>query len=71
MRKLTVAAQIKQTVASLKGIQATLDTFSSFAEDEEAKTLLKNNSEKVYQVIDRLEQRVKVLEFEEPQYKGF
>ena len=71
VRKLTVAAQIKQTVASLKGIQATLDTFSSFAEDEEAKTLLKNNSEKVYQVIDRLEQRVKVLEFEEPQYKGF
>ncbi|AEG60802.1 protein of unknown function DUF1657 [Desulforamulus ruminis DSM 2154] len=68
---MTVAAQIKQTVASLKGIQATLDTFSSFAEDEEAKTLLKNNSEKVYQVIDRLEQRVKVLEFEEPQYKGF
>ena len=68
---MTVAAQIKQTVASLKGIQATLDTFSSFAEDKEAKTLLKNNSQKVVQVIDRLEQRVKVLEFEEPQYKGF
>ncbi|MCL5780905.1 MAG: DUF1657 domain-containing protein [Firmicutes bacterium] len=68
---MTVASQVKQTIASLKGIKATLDTFYHVEQNEENRQLLENSSQQISQVIDRLENRVKVLEYEEPQYKGF
>ncbi|WP_041274877.1 DUF1657 domain-containing protein [Desulforamulus reducens] len=67
---MTVAAQVKQTIASLKGTKATLDTFQSIESNEDNKKLLDINACRVSEIIDRLENRVKTLEFEEPQYKG-
>ncbi|GAB6181434.1 hypothetical protein JCM14036_27530 [Desulfotomaculum defluvii] len=67
---MTVAAQVKQTIASLKGTQATLETFHSIESDGVNKQLLQTNSQRIQEVINRLEHRVKTLEFEEPQYKG-
>ena len=68
---MTVSAQVKQTLVSLKGVQATLETFASIEENHEAKDLLTRNSQKIDLVIEGLEKRIGVLEFEEPQYKGF
>ena len=68
---MTVASQVKQTIASLKGTRSTLETFYSFEEDEHSKTLLQQSSQQIGHVIGQLEKRVKALEFEEPQYKGF
>lgn len=68
---MTVASQVKQTIASLKGAQATLETFADLEEDPDAKKIFKDNSQKVLSVMDKLEKRLGVLEFEEPQYKGF
>ncbi|SHK00280.1 DUF1657 domain-containing protein [Desulforamulus aeronauticus] len=68
---MTVASQVKQTVASLKGTKATLDAFFTIAQEEETRELLGRNNDKLNSIIDHLEQRVKTLEFEEPQYKGF
>jgi len=68
---LTVASQVKQTIASLKGTKATLDAFYHVEQNEENRQLLENSSQQISQVIDSLENRVKVLEYEEPQYKGF
>ncbi len=68
---MTISAQVKQTLASLKGIQATLETFSSSGENPEAKEILSRNSQKIAIIIKDLEKRLDVLEFEEPQYKGF
>ncbi|AEF93838.1 protein of unknown function DUF1657 [Desulfotomaculum nigrificans CO-1-SRB] len=68
---MTVAAQVKQTIASLKGARSTLETFSSIEQNAKTKELLEKSHQKISHVIDNLEQRVKVLEFEEPQYKGF
>ena len=68
---MTVSSQAKQTMASLKGIRATLNMFALHGESGEAKTIYRRNSDRVGQVIDGLEQRISVLEFEEPQYKGF
>lgn len=68
---MTIASQVKQTLASLKGVQSTLETFASVEEDQEAKTVLTRNSLKVRQVIKDMEKRLSILEFEEPQYKGF
>lgn len=68
---MTVSSQAKQTLASLKGIQATLDIFALHGDNAEAKAVYRRNSERVGMVIEELEQRIGVLEFEEPQYKGF
>jgi hypothetical protein len=68
---MTVSAQAKQTLAGLKGIRAILDMFALHGENDEAKTVYRRNSERVGLVIDGLEQRISVLEFAEPQYKGF
>ncbi|MFA4884628.1 MAG: DUF1657 domain-containing protein [Desulfotomaculaceae bacterium] len=68
---MTISAQVKQTLASLKGVQATLETFASAGENPEAKEMLSRNSQKIAIIIKDLEKRLGVLEFEEPQYKGF
>ena len=68
---MTVSAQVKQTLASLKGVQATLETFATIEKNREAKSLLAHNSRKLNLVIGELERRLGVLEFEEPQYKGY
>jgi len=68
---MTIAAQVKQTLASLKGAQATLEDFSSIEENTEAKEILSRNAQRINQVIRDFEKRLGVLEFEEPQYKGF
>jgi len=68
---MTISAQVKQTLASLKGVQATLETFASFEENLKAKTILSRNTQRINHVIRDMEKRLSVLEFEEPQYKGF
>jgi hypothetical protein len=68
---MTISAQVKQTLASLKGIEATLESFSSIEENNEAKETLSRNAQRVNQVIRDFEERLSALEFEEPQYKGF
>ncbi|MGE5545127.1 MAG: DUF1657 domain-containing protein [Bacillota bacterium] len=68
---MTVASQVKQTVASLKGVRATLESMASIEKIPETRTLLTSNSDKLGVIIDKMEQRVSELEFQEPQYKGF
>ena len=67
---MTVASQVKQTIASLKGTKATLETFSNITQEKANQELLAKNTDKLSGIIDNLEKRVKTLEFEEPQYKG-
>ncbi|MCL6480023.1 MAG: DUF1657 domain-containing protein [Peptococcaceae bacterium] len=68
---MTVSSKVKQTLASLKGVQATLETFAACEENSEAKAILNRNSQRINEVIRDMEERLSVLEFEEPQYKGF
>lgn len=68
---MTVSAQVKQTLASLKGTRATIETFASVEENPEAKEVLDRNLKRIGQVMESMEKRLSVLEFEEPQYKGF
>jgi len=67
---MTVAAQVKQTLASLKGVRATLDSFTSLEKADETRKLLITSSQKLDDIIRKMEQRVAELEFQEPQYKG-
>jgi len=68
---MTVASQVKQTVASLKGVRATLEAMASIERIPATQTLLTSNSDKLSVIISQMEQRVGELEFQEPQYKGF
>lgn len=67
---MTVASQVKQTLADLKGIQANLRIYSSQTQDEDTVVVYKEALETTGAVIKDLEKRVQVLEFQEPQYKG-
>ncbi|WP_019536181.1 DUF1657 domain-containing protein [Paenibacillus ginsengihumi] len=68
---MTVASQVKTTLASLKSAQANLETFALSTENQEAKQLFENAAKTTQQVVDQLHSRVQELEQQEPQYKGF
>ena len=67
---MTVASQVKQTLASLKGARGTLRVYSTQTRDEEARSMFTEALEVTSSVIEDLEKRMQTLEFEEPQYKG-
>jgi len=68
---VTVAAQVKTTLASLKSAQANLETFALSTQNQEAKQLFENAATATQQIVDQVSSRVQQLENEEPQYKGF
>ena len=67
---MTVASQVKQTLAGLKGVQATLRIYSAQIRDKETESVFLEALKTTEEVIQDLEKRIRVLEFEEPQYKG-
>lgn len=67
---MTVGSKVKQTLAGLKGIESTLEIYSVQSRNEEERTVYKEELEVVESVIKDIEDRLKTLEFEEPQYKG-
>ncbi|WP_433943262.1 DUF1657 domain-containing protein [Paenibacillus sp. SN-8-1] len=68
---MTVASQVKTTVASLKSAQASLEAFALSTQNQEAKTLFTDAAAQTQQIVNQVEGRVQQLENEEPQYKGF
>lgn len=68
---MTVAAQVKQTIASLRGAQATLEAMASIEKNNISRDILSRSGQRLGEIIPDLEKRVGRIEFEEPQYKGF
>lgn len=66
---MTVASQVKQTLANLKGTQSTLRIYSIQAQDEKAKYTYREAIKITNVIIKDLEQRLSELQLEEPQYK--
>ena len=67
---MTVASQVKQTLASLKGARGTLRVYSNQTRDDESQAVFTDAIEETNTIIEDLEKRLQTLEFEEPQYKG-
>ena len=67
---MTVASQVKQTLASLKGARGTLRVYSTQTRDRAARSMYSEAIELTDTIIDDLQRRIQTLEFEEPQYKG-
>lgn len=68
---MTVGAQVKQTIASLKGVEAVLESFYNVEVDTDNQKHLSSGLAEIRKVVRSLDDRVKNLEYEESQYKGF
>ncbi|ASB88909.1 DUF1657 domain-containing protein [Bacillus sonorensis] len=68
---MTIGAQVKQCLASLKSIEAGLSALALKSRDEEAKRLFHETMMVSEEVMSDLKKRVGELEREEYQYKGF
>ncbi|MDF2874909.1 MAG: hypothetical protein K0R22_1592 [Sporomusa sp.] len=67
---MTVASQVKQTLASLKGSQGTLRLYALQTSDEETMFIYHEAVDAIEIIINDLEKRIQTLEYQEPQYKG-
>ncbi|WP_407268191.1 DUF1657 domain-containing protein [Radiobacillus sp. PE A8.2] len=66
---MTVATQVKQTLAGLKSAQASFETFALQTENKQAKKMYQNAAQQTETILQSLEPRVQQIENEEPQYK--
>jgi len=67
---MTVITKVKQTLATLKGSEATLRLYSLQERDEKARDIYTEAFEEINKIKIDLEKRVGSIEFQEPQYKG-
>ena len=67
---MTVGSKVKQTLATLKGSEATLRLYSLQERNKEARVIYTEAFEEIGKIKMDLEKRVGSIEFEEPQYKG-
>jgi len=68
---MTVGTQVKQTIAGLKSAQASFEQFALQTENKQAKKLYEDAAQQTMNILNSVEPRVKQIEQEEPQYKGF
>jgi hypothetical protein len=66
---MTVATQVKQTLASLKSAQASFETFALQTENQAAKQLYQQAAQQTQSIVDLINSRVQEIQNEEPQYK--
>ena len=67
---MTAISKVKETLATLKGSEATLGMYSLQERNKEASAIYHQASEEISKIKKDLEKRIGVMEFEEPQYKG-
>ncbi|MFB5284996.1 DUF1657 domain-containing protein [Peribacillus sp. Hz7] len=68
---MTIASEVKQCLASLKGIEANLSSLAIRSQDSESQRTFHETMLIVNEVATDLQRRVGELEREEFQYKGF
>lgn len=69
MKLLTVASNVNQSLATIKGIEAQLSTLALNSLDNEAQKTFHDAMIKISEIKKDLMERKNMLEFEEPQYK--
>lgn len=67
---MTAISKVKETLATLKGAEATLEMYSLQERDKDAKRIYNEASKEIHKIKTDLEKRIGFMEFEEPQYKG-
>ncbi|WP_294362305.1 DUF1657 domain-containing protein [uncultured Clostridium sp.] len=67
---MSAISKVKQTLATLKGAEATLRMYYVQEQNKEAKSIYSDALEEINKITMELDKRIGVMEFEEPQYKG-
>lgn len=67
---MTIAANVKQCLATIKGIESQLSSFALNSLDEETKAVFHETSLTIGDIKKDLQYRILELERNEPQYKG-
>ena len=67
---MTAISKVKQTLATLKGAEATLKMYSLQECDKKSRAIYNEASKEISEIKTDLEKRIGAMEFEEPQYKG-
>ncbi|MGI6686637.1 MAG: DUF1657 domain-containing protein [Bacillota bacterium] len=67
---MTVYSKLNETLCTLQGITGTLKIYAAQSDHQDIKNAFTDAALFVNQVVADLEDRIKTLEFEEPQYKG-
>ncbi|MDR5658942.1 DUF1657 domain-containing protein [Serpentinicella sp. ANB-PHB4] len=68
---MTIGVNVKKTIANLKGSKSTMKIYAIQAQNDETKNTYEQAVKMTDEIIKDLEERLKKLEYEEPQYKGF
>lgn len=68
---MTVATQVKQSLAGLKAAQASFEQFALQTQNSAAKQMYTDAADQTKTLVQTLEQRVQQIEQEEPQFQGF
>lgn len=66
---MTVATNIKQTIAGLKSAQASFETFALATDNKAAKQLYQDAAQQTQSIINNIQPRLQQIQQEEPQYK--
>lgn len=66
---MTVGQRVKQTLASLKGVQADFESFALETQNQQAKQMYQQLAEETKRLVNAVEARVRELEQQEPQYR--
>lgn len=66
---MTVASQVKQTIAGLKSAQASFEQFALQTQNKQAKQLYQSAAQQTQTIVQSVEPRMQQIEQEEPQYK--
>lgn len=66
---MTVATQVKQTIAGLKSAQASFEQFALQTQNKQAKQVYQNAAQQTQSILTSVEPRMTQIEQEEPQYK--
>jgi len=67
---MTVYSKLNETLCTLQGITGTLKIYAAQAAHQEIKNQFNDAVLFINQITSDLEQQIKTLEYEEPQYKG-
>ena len=67
---MTVGSKVKQTLSNLKGVESTLRIYSTQTDNKKESRVYLEALKTTESVIKDVEDRLKILELEEPQYKG-
>ncbi|CEG25031.1 DUF1657 domain-containing protein [Peribacillus simplex] len=68
---MTIGSEVKQCLASLKGVEASLSSLALRTQENESQRILHETMMTVNEIVTDLKKRVGELENEEFQYKGF